>query len=133
MPSTLLNGYAGSELVLQGIDVPTRQIIDSKGAIPSMKAADAKKSILDIADHSQKWEIKKVNERVYVAQVGCESCGGPHYAKDCLLKEEGKHLKKHITLSMVYHSPKEEDIEQLLEDSTKDTIEILRIKSEDKQ
>ncbi|GJZ78312.1 pyruvate dehydrogenase (acetyl-transferring) kinase, mitochondrial [Tanacetum coccineum] len=35
-------------------------------------------------------EIKKVNERVYVAQVGCESCGGPHYTKDCLLKEEGK-------------------------------------------
>ncbi|GKF15766.1 hypothetical protein Tco_0057228 [Tanacetum coccineum] len=37
-------------------------------------------------------EIKKVNEKVYAAQVGCEQCKGPHYTKDCLLKEEGKTL-----------------------------------------
>ncbi|GKD63684.1 hypothetical protein Tco_1305792 [Tanacetum coccineum] len=106
-------------LFYKGLVVPTRQIIDSKGAIPTMKVADAKKDIQDIADHSQKWhngtftrtrsidtsdglaviqaqlnnlrrEIKKVNERVYVAQVSCESCGGPYYTKDCPLKEEGK-------------------------------------------
>ncbi|GJX18211.1 putative reverse transcriptase domain-containing protein [Tanacetum coccineum] len=39
-------------------------------------------------------EIKKVNEKVYVAQVGCEQCKGPHYTKDCPLKEEGKTLKE---------------------------------------
>ncbi|GJS56189.1 putative reverse transcriptase domain-containing protein [Tanacetum coccineum] len=39
-------------------------------------------------------EIKKVNEKVYVAQVGCEQCKGPHYTKDCPLKEEGKILKE---------------------------------------
>ncbi|GKB66571.1 hypothetical protein Tco_0927983 [Tanacetum coccineum] len=106
-------------LFYKGLDVPTRQILDSKGAIPSMRAADAKKAIKDMAHHSQKWhngtstrtrstntsdglaaiqaqlnnlgrEIKKVNERVYAAQVGCESCGGPHYTKDCPLKGEGK-------------------------------------------
>nr|GEX70230.1 hypothetical protein [Tanacetum cinerariifolium] len=38
--------------------------------------------------------IKKVNEKVYVAQVGCEQCKGPHYTKDCPLKEEGKTLKE---------------------------------------
>ncbi|GJY07008.1 hypothetical protein Tco_0374062 [Tanacetum coccineum] len=72
-----------------------------------------------MADHSQKWhnrmsartrgtdtsdglvdiqaqlnnlkrDIKKVNKRVYHAKVGCELCNGPHYSKDCLLKEEGK-------------------------------------------
>ncbi|GJU83136.1 hypothetical protein Tco_1285501 [Tanacetum coccineum] len=32
-------------------------------------------------------EIKKVNEKVYAAQVGCEQCKGPH-TKDCPLKEE---------------------------------------------
>ncbi|GKC65174.1 retrovirus-related pol polyprotein from transposon TNT 1-94 [Tanacetum coccineum] len=77
----------------KGLDVPTRQILDSKGAIPSMKAADAKKAIQEMADYSQKWhngtstrcrstetfdglasiqaqlnnlgrEIKKVNEKV---------------------------------------------------------------------
>ncbi|GKE78794.1 hypothetical protein Tco_1544914, partial [Tanacetum coccineum] len=35
-------------------------------------------------------EIKKVNEKVYAAQVGCELCKGPHNTKDCLQKEEGK-------------------------------------------
>ncbi|GKA69777.1 hypothetical protein Tco_0775841, partial [Tanacetum coccineum] len=39
----------------KGLDVPTRQILNSKGALPSMKAADAKKAIQDMADHSQKW------------------------------------------------------------------------------
>nr|GEX03043.1 hypothetical protein [Tanacetum cinerariifolium] len=39
-------------------------------------------------------EIKKLNEKVYAAQVGCELCKGPHYTKECPLKEEGKPLKK---------------------------------------
>nr|GEY50327.1 hypothetical protein [Tanacetum cinerariifolium] len=34
-------------------------------------------------------EIKKVNEKVYAAQVECEQCKGPHYTKDFPLKEEG--------------------------------------------
>ncbi|GJW57662.1 ribonuclease H-like domain-containing protein [Tanacetum coccineum] len=38
-------------------------------------------------------EIKKVNEKVYGAQVGCEQCKGPHYTQDCPLKEEGKTLE----------------------------------------
>ncbi|GKC49076.1 putative reverse transcriptase domain-containing protein [Tanacetum coccineum] len=42
-------------LFYKGLDVPTRQIHDSKGAIPTMKAADAKKAIQDMADHPQKW------------------------------------------------------------------------------
>nr|GEU81608.1 hypothetical protein [Tanacetum cinerariifolium] len=110
-------------LFYKGLDVPTRQILDSKGAISSMKAADAKKAIQDMANHSQKWhngmsircrsaktsnglaaiqaqlnnlrrEIKKVNKIVYAAQVGCELCKGPHYTKDCPLKEEGKTLEE---------------------------------------
>ncbi|GJS28462.1 hypothetical protein Tco_0489082 [Tanacetum coccineum] len=39
-------------------------------------------------------EIKKVNEKVYAAQVRCEQCKGPHYTKDCPLKEEGKTLEE---------------------------------------
>nr|GEU68877.1 hypothetical protein [Tanacetum cinerariifolium] len=85
-------------LFYKGLDVPTRQILDSKGVVPSMKATDAKKGIQYMADYSKKWhngtstrgrstdtsnglaaiqaqlnnigrEIKKVNERVYAAQV----------------------------------------------------------------
>ncbi|GJY67295.1 hypothetical protein Tco_0469533, partial [Tanacetum coccineum] len=39
-------------------------------------------------------EIKKVNEKVYAAQVGYEQCKGPHYTKACPLKEEGKTLEE---------------------------------------
>ncbi|GKD87332.1 hypothetical protein Tco_1358486 [Tanacetum coccineum] len=39
-------------------------------------------------------EIKKVNEKVYAAQVGCEICKGPQYKKDCPLKEEGNTLEE---------------------------------------
>ncbi|GJV79508.1 hypothetical protein Tco_1515378 [Tanacetum coccineum] len=70
------------------------------GAIPSKTAADAKVAIQEMAKYTQKWhngtsrEIKKVNEKVYAAQVGCEQCKGPHYTKDFPFKEEGKTLEE---------------------------------------
>ncbi|GKC69944.1 DNA-directed DNA polymerase [Tanacetum coccineum] len=101
-----------------------RQILDSRGfrTLTEDICADAKKAIQEMAKYSQKWhngtsrgrstetsdglaaiqaqlnnlgrEIKKVNEKVYAAQVGCEQCKGPHYTKDCPLKEEGKTLEE---------------------------------------
>ncbi|GJW42366.1 hypothetical protein Tco_0071165 [Tanacetum coccineum] len=49
-----INNFYKSEVILfyKGLDVPTRQILNSKGAIPSMRAADAKKAIKDMAHHS---------------------------------------------------------------------------------
>ncbi|GJS15239.1 hypothetical protein Tco_0409711 [Tanacetum coccineum] len=98
------------------------KILDSRGAIPSKTATDAKVAIQEMAEYSQKWhngtsrtkstetsdglaaiqaqlnnigrEIKKVNEKVYVAKVGCEQCKGSHYTKDFPLKEEGKTLEE---------------------------------------
>ncbi|GJV73016.1 hypothetical protein Tco_1493011 [Tanacetum coccineum] len=110
-------------LFFKGLEVPTRQILDSKGVIPTMTAANARIAIQEMVEHSQKWhdgmstrtkstetsdglaavqaqlnnlrrEIKKVNEKVYAAQVGCELCKGPHYTKDCPLKEEGKIIEE---------------------------------------
>ncbi|GKC29421.1 putative reverse transcriptase domain-containing protein [Tanacetum coccineum] len=109
-------------LFYNGLDVSTRQILDSRGAIPTKTAEDAKKAIQEMEKYSQKWhnetsrgrstetsdglaaiqaqlnnlgrEIKKGNEKVYVAQVRCEQCKGPHYTKDCLQKEEGKILEE---------------------------------------
>nr|GFA33731.1 hypothetical protein [Tanacetum cinerariifolium] len=85
-------------LFYNGLDVPTRQILDSKGAIPTKTVVDAKVDIQEMAKYAQKWhnrtstktrsietsnglaviqaqlnsigrEIKKVNEKVYTAQV----------------------------------------------------------------
>ncbi|GKF18540.1 hypothetical protein Tco_0063458 [Tanacetum coccineum] len=74
-------------------------------------------------------EIKKVNEKVYAAQVGCEQCKGLHYTKDCPLKEEGK------TIEEAYYTQfgrpfQDGDIEQHLQDSIKGTMQILCIKNE---
>ncbi|GJW55058.1 homeodomain-like protein, partial [Tanacetum coccineum] len=124
MLRAFLMSLTRAEVILfyNGLGIPTRQILDSRGAIPSKTDADAKVAIQEMAEHSQKWhngtsrsrstetsdglesiraqlnnlgrEIKKVNEKVYAAQVGCEQCKGPHYTKDCPLKEEGKTLEQ---------------------------------------
>nr|GEV64333.1 hypothetical protein [Tanacetum cinerariifolium] len=99
-----------------------RQIFESKGAIPPKTDADTKIAIQEMAEYSQKWhngtflktrstktsnglsaiqaqlnnlkrEIKKVNKKVYAAQVRCKLCKGPHYIKDCPLKDEGNTLE----------------------------------------
>ncbi|GJR10384.1 retrotransposon protein [Tanacetum coccineum] len=101
---------------------PFGSITTWEGAIPSKTTADAKVAIQELAEYSQKWhngmssrtrstktsnrlaaiqaqlnnlgrEIKKVNKKVYAAQVGCELCKGPHYTKVCPQKEAGKTLE----------------------------------------
>ncbi|GKE61193.1 retrovirus-related pol polyprotein from transposon TNT 1-94 [Tanacetum coccineum] len=42
-------------LFYNGLDVPTQQILDSRGAIPSKTATDAKVAIQEMAEYSQKW------------------------------------------------------------------------------
>ncbi|GJS56152.1 retrovirus-related pol polyprotein from transposon TNT 1-94, partial [Tanacetum coccineum] len=42
-------------LFYNGLDVPTRQILDSRGTIPTKTAADAKTAIQEMAEYSQKW------------------------------------------------------------------------------
>ncbi|GJR58564.1 reverse transcriptase domain-containing protein [Tanacetum coccineum] len=42
-------------LFYNGLDIPTRQIFDSRGAIPTMTTADAKTTIQEMAEYSQKW------------------------------------------------------------------------------
>ncbi|GKC67682.1 pyruvate dehydrogenase (acetyl-transferring) kinase, mitochondrial [Tanacetum coccineum] len=85
-------------LFYNGLDVPTRQILDSRGAIPSKTAADAKTfdglAAIQAQLNNLGREIKKVNEKAYATQVGCEQCKGPHYTKDCPLNKEGKTLKE---------------------------------------
>nr|GEV33075.1 integrase, catalytic region, zinc finger, CCHC-type, peptidase aspartic, catalytic [Tanacetum cinerariifolium] len=67
-------------LFYNGLEVPSRQILDSKAIYTQLNNLGR--------------EIKKVNEKVYVAQVECEQFKGPYYTKDCPLKEEGKTLKE---------------------------------------
>ncbi|GJU31149.1 hypothetical protein Tco_1174738 [Tanacetum coccineum] len=81
-------------LFYNGLKVPTRQILDSKGAIPTKTAADTKVSIQEMAVYSQNGIMEHLGQEVYVAKVGYELCKGPHYTKVCSLKEEGKTLEE---------------------------------------
>ncbi|GJU39697.1 putative reverse transcriptase domain-containing protein [Tanacetum coccineum] len=100
-------------LFYNGLDVPTRQILDSRGAVPTKTVADAKKAIQEMVEYSQKWhngtsrgrstetsnglaaiqaqlnnlgkEIKKVNEKVYAAQVGSST--------DVAIRNKGASIK----------------------------------------
>ncbi|GKB33532.1 hypothetical protein Tco_0872933 [Tanacetum coccineum] len=78
-------------LFYNGLDIPTRQILDSRGR--STETYDGLAAIQAQLDNLGR-EINKVNEKVYDAQVGCEQCKGPHYTKDCPLKEERKTLEE---------------------------------------
>ncbi|GJZ82861.1 retrovirus-related pol polyprotein from transposon TNT 1-94 [Tanacetum coccineum] len=108
LKTKFLNKYCPlgrTEVILfyNGLDILTRQILDSRGVIPTKTAEDAKKAIQEMAEYSQKWhngtsrgrstensdglvsiksqlnnlgrEIKKVNEKVYVAQVRATTPG----------------------------------------------------------
>ncbi|GJZ74898.1 putative reverse transcriptase domain-containing protein [Tanacetum coccineum] len=75
-------------LFYNGLDIPTRQILDSRG-----RSTDGLAAIQAQLNNLGR-EIKKVNEKVYAAQVGCQQCKGPHYTKDCPQKEEGKTLEE---------------------------------------
>ncbi|GKD25577.1 hypothetical protein Tco_1231791 [Tanacetum coccineum] len=129
-------------LFYNGLEVSTRQILDSKGVIPTKTAADAKTRSTETSDglaaiqaqlYNLGREIKKVNEKVYVPQVGCELCKGPTTTKTVHLKKKVKPLKKLIILNLVYLSNKEGNIEQQLQDSTKGIMQTLCIKNKDNQ
>ncbi|GJU92122.1 hypothetical protein Tco_1304545 [Tanacetum coccineum] len=115
-------------LYYNGLEVPTQQILDSKGAIPYKTAANAKVAIQEMVEYSQKWhnrtsrtrstetsdrlaaiqaqlnnlekEIKKMNEKVYDALVGCEQCKGPTTPNIAHSRKKGKPSKKLTTLNL---------------------------------
>ncbi|GKC64681.1 putative reverse transcriptase domain-containing protein, partial [Tanacetum coccineum] len=51
-------------LFYNGLGIPTRQILDSKGAIPSKTVADAKVAIQEMAEYSQKWHSGTSSQEV---------------------------------------------------------------------
>ncbi|GJU80860.1 hypothetical protein Tco_1283225 [Tanacetum coccineum] len=72
----------------QGFEVPTRQILDSKGAIPTMTAVDAKVAIQEMAEHSQKW-----HDGMSTRTRSTETSDGPAAIQD-QLNNLGREIKK---------------------------------------
>ncbi|GKB95648.1 hypothetical protein Tco_0981785 [Tanacetum coccineum] len=55
------------------LDVPTRQILNSRGAIPSKTVADAKVAIQEIVEYSQKWHNRTSRTRSTKTSDGLEA------------------------------------------------------------
>ncbi|GKB19633.1 glycosyl transferase, family 8 protein [Tanacetum coccineum] len=88
-------------LFYKELEVPTRQILDPKGAIPTMTAADAKVAIQEMDEHSQKWhdgmstrtKSTKTSDGLAAIKAQLNNLGR-EIKKDCPLKEEGKTLEE---------------------------------------
>ncbi|GKA02544.1 hypothetical protein Tco_0675209 [Tanacetum coccineum] len=127
-----------------------------KDAIPSKIVADAKIAIQEMAKYSQKWhngtssrtrstetsngiadiqaqlnnlgrEIKKVNEKVYAAHVGCKLGKDPHYTKETRSNpdwrsEPGKSLTKFMAESAKRH----EDNSNIIKEIRASTDAVIR-------
>ncbi|GKF09699.1 hypothetical protein Tco_0043923 [Tanacetum coccineum] len=105
-------------LFYNGLDVPTRQILDSRGAIPSKTVADAKVTIQEMAQYSQKWHNETSRP------------GVPTTPKIFHSRKKEKPSKK-LTAHNLVHLFKEGDIERLPQGSTKGTTQTLCTKNED--
>ncbi|GKF53269.1 zf-CCHC domain-containing protein [Tanacetum coccineum] len=51
-------------LFYNGLEVPPRQILDSKGAIPTKTATDAKVAIQEMAEYSQNGTMEHIRQEV---------------------------------------------------------------------
>ncbi|GJW84247.1 retrovirus-related pol polyprotein from transposon TNT 1-94 [Tanacetum coccineum] len=78
-------------LFYNGLDILTRQILDSRGAIPSKTAADANVAIQEMAKYSQKWHNGTSRVRSTETSDGLA-------AIQAQLNNLGREIKKNNTL-----------------------------------
>ncbi|GJU79172.1 hypothetical protein Tco_1276242 [Tanacetum coccineum] len=116
-------------LFYNGLGIPTRQILNSRGAIPSKTTGDSKVVIQEMAEYSQKWhngtsrsrstktsdglaaiqaqlnnlgrEIKKVNKKSMLLKLDANNAKDPITPKIAHSKKKGKPLKKLTTRNLV--------------------------------
>ncbi|GJY57389.1 hypothetical protein Tco_0456504, partial [Tanacetum coccineum] len=91
-------------------DVPTRKILDSRGAIPLKTAANAKTAIQEMAEYSQKWHNRTSRVRSTKTFDGLAAIRAQ-------LNNLGREIKK------------EGDIEKQLQVTIKGTTQIPRMKA----
>ncbi|GJW71456.1 hypothetical protein Tco_0128373 [Tanacetum coccineum] len=93
VPNIIVDQLMLQEVILfyNELDILTRQIIDSRGAIPTMTGADAKKAIQEMAEYSQKWHNGTSRGRSTKTSDGLA-------AIQAQLNNLGREIKKNSTL-----------------------------------
>ncbi|GJV69735.1 hypothetical protein Tco_1485244 [Tanacetum coccineum] len=107
-------------LFSNGLEVLTRQILDSKGVIPTKPATDAKHNLIILEEKS-----RRLMKKYMMLKLDVNYVRDPTTPKTVHLNEKEKPLKKLIILNLVYLSNKEGNIEQQLRDSNKGIMQIL--------
>ncbi|GJR51066.1 hypothetical protein Tco_1401587 [Tanacetum coccineum] len=102
-------------LFYNGLEVPTRKILDSKGAIPTKTVADAKLSKHNLIILEEK--SRRLMKRYMMLRWDVSFVRDSTTRKTVHIKKKVKPLKKHIILNLVYLSNKEGNIKQQLQDS----------------
>ncbi|GJY99453.1 hypothetical protein Tco_0516883 [Tanacetum coccineum] len=75
-PQNYLTDMQEVILFYNGLELPTRQILDSKGVIPTKTAADAKTAIQEMVKYSQKWHNGTSRTRSTETSDGLVACIG---------------------------------------------------------
>ncbi|GJU52041.1 putative reverse transcriptase domain-containing protein [Tanacetum coccineum] len=95
-PQHYLNEMQEVILFYNGLDVPTRQILDSRGVIPTKTVADAKTVIQEMAEYSQKWHNETSRGRSTKTFEGLAAIQAQlnNLRREIKKKEEGKTLEE---------------------------------------
>nr|GEX03850.1 hypothetical protein [Tanacetum cinerariifolium] len=115
-------------LFYNGLDVPTRQTLNSKGATPTKTAANVKVAI-QAQLNSLEREIKKVNKKVYEVRLDANYARN-HITLKTVRSKRGKPLKKLTIHSLVHPTNLEDSTKQQGQDSTNKTTETLPIRNQ---
>nr|GEU35631.1 hypothetical protein [Tanacetum cinerariifolium] len=81
-------------LFYSGLEISTRQILDSKGAIPTMTAADAKVAIQEMAKYSQNGIMENLRQEVLKLLMDWQ----PYKHNLIILEEKSRRLMKRFML-----------------------------------
>ncbi|GJZ19161.1 hypothetical protein Tco_0555751 [Tanacetum coccineum] len=119
-------------LFYNGLDVPTRQILDSRGVILTKTTADAKVAIQEMGKYSHKWHNRtssknrstETSDGLAAIQAQLNSLGQE-------IKKKGKLKKKPTIHNLVHPINREDNTKQQGQDSTNVTMETLRTQLEE--
>ncbi|GKE54016.1 hypothetical protein Tco_1489172, partial [Tanacetum coccineum] len=113
------------------LGIPTRQILDSRGAIPSKTVADANVAIQEMAEYCQKWHNGTSRSRSTETSDGLAAIQAQLNNLRIEIKKNKGKLSKKLTTRNLVDLFKEGDIEQQLRYSIKERMRILRTKNEE--
>ncbi|GJX63991.1 hypothetical protein Tco_0298334 [Tanacetum coccineum] len=94
-PTHDINSHQKINIFYNGLITMNRQLLDSSSSRNIDSSSNTKGIVAIISKlDSLGQDMKKLKENVHAIQVGCQTCGGAHLNKECLLNEEVKSMEE---------------------------------------